>query len=176
MYNYQLSFVTTGSSIEQSRLIDGILVPIHNAQKLLPSFMSNSHLTIVFLNIQSSEFDHSSSFSIIDHDQQFFSYDTLIYRRFIRQHLDKVNLLISSTCINESFLFELHQMNINVIDAIDEQTFEFLLKVYQCSPCDRLILSDDQIIDRVSTILLDRHVSIDQQVYIYLSSNGTSNY
>lgn len=137
--------------------------------------MSNSHLTIVFLNIQSSEFDRSSSFSIIDHDQQFFSYDTLIYRRFIRQHLDKVNLLISSTCINESFLFELHQMNINVVDAIDEQTFEFLLKVYRCSPCDRLILSDDQIIDRVSTILLDRHVSIDQQVYIYLSSNGTSN-
>lgn len=164
-----------GSSIDQSRLIDGILVPIHNAHKLLPSFMSNSHLTIVFLNIQSSEFDRSSSFSIIDHDQQFFSYDTLIYRRFIRQHLNQVNLLISSTCINESFAFELHQMNINVIDAIDEQTLEFLLKVYHCSPCDRLILPDDQIIDRTSTILLDRHVTIDQQVYIYLSSNGMLN-
>lgn len=172
LYNQQLSFVTLGSSIEQSRLIDGILLPIHNSHKLLPSFMSNKHLTIVFLNLQSSEFDRSSNYSIIDHNQQFFSYDTHIYRQFIRQYLNEVNLIISSTCINESFLFEFHQMNINVIDAIDEQTFEFLLKVYQCSPCDRLILPDDQIIDRVSTILLDRHVTIDQQLYIYLSSNG----
>ena len=134
--------------------------------------MSNSQLTIVFLDVQLSEFVRSSSYSIIDHDQQFVSYDTRIYRQFIDQYLNEVNLIISSTFINERFLFEFHQANINVIDAIDEQTFEFLLRVYQCSSVDRLILPDDQVIDRVSTTLFDRHVSIDQQVYIYLSSNG----
>ena len=67
LYNQQLSFVTPGSSIEQSRLIDGILLPIHNSQKLLSSFKSNTNLTIVFLNLQSTEFDKSSCFSIIDH-------------------------------------------------------------------------------------------------------------
>jgi hypothetical protein len=172
IYNQQLSFVTIGSSIEQSRLIDGILLPIHNSHKLLSSFTSNHHLTIVFLNLQSTEFDKSSSFSILDHNQQFFSYETFIYRQFIDKYLLNVNLIISSTFINETFLFECHQANINVIDAIDEQTFEFLLKVYQCSPCDRLIIPEDQTIDKISTILLDRHVRVDQQAYIYLSSNG----
>jgi hypothetical protein len=171
-YNQQLSFVTLGSSIEQSRLIDGILLPIHNSNKLLSSFRSNDHLTIVFLDFQSTEFDKSSSFSIIDHNQEFFSYETLLYRQFIKKYLSNINLIISSTCISETFLFELHQANINVIDAIDEQTFEFLLKVYHCSPCDQLIIPDDETIDRVSTILLDRHVMVDQQAYIYLSSNG----
>lgn len=172
VYNPQLSFVTLGSSIEQSRLIDGILLPIHSSHKLLSSFMSNSKLITVFLNMQSSEFDKSSRFSIIDDDQQFFSYDTSIYRQFIQKHLNNVNLIVSSTFINDSFLFELRQANINVIDAVDEQTFEFLLKVYRCSPCDRLIVPEDETIDRVSTVLLDRHVTVDQQAYIYLSSNG----
>lgn len=172
IYNQQLSFVTIGSSIEQSRLIDGILLPIHNSHKLLSTFTSNHHLTIVFLNLQSTEFDKSSSFSILDHNQQFFSYETFIYRQFIDKYLLNVNLIISSTFINETFLFECHQANINVIDAIDEQTFEFLLKVYQCSSCDRLIIPEDQTIDKISTILLDRHVRVDQQAYIYLSSNG----
>jgi hypothetical protein len=126
----------------------------------------------VFLNFQSIEFDKSSSFSIIDHNQEFFSYETFLYRQFIEKYLFNINLIISSTCINQTFLFELHQANINVIDSIDEQTFEFLLKVYQCSPCDRLIIPEDETIDRVSTILLDRHVMVDQQAYIYLSSNG----
>ena len=74
--------------------------------------------------------------------------------------------------INEKFLFQLHQSNINVIDALDEQTFEFILKVYHCLPCNRLILSEDESIQKISTILLDRHVMVNQQAYIYLSSNG----
>jgi hypothetical protein len=171
-YNQQLSFVTIGPSIEQSRLIDGILIPIHNSHKLLSSFISNSKLTIVFLNIQSNEFDKSSSYSIIDHNQEFFSYETLIYRKFIKKYLINVNLIISSSFINELFLFELHQANINVIDSLDEQTFEFILNVYQCLPCNRLIMSEDESIQKVSTVLLDRHVMVDQQTYIYLSSNG----
>ncbi|CAF3212428.1 unnamed protein product [Rotaria socialis] len=173
IYNQQLSFVTIGSSVKQSRLIDGILLPIHNSHKLLPSFISNSQLTILFLNIQSSEFDKSSLFTIVDHNQEFFSYDTLVYRQFVKKYLINVNLIISLSCINETFLFELHQANINVIDALDEQTFEFLLKVYQCLPCNRLLISEDESIDKISTILLDRHVVVDQQAYIYLSSNGS---
>lgn len=172
IYNRQLSFVTIGSSITQSRLIDGILLPINNSHKLLPSFVSNSKLNIVFLNIQSTEFDKSSSFTIIDHNQEFFSYDTLIYRQFVKKYLTNVNLIISLSFINETFLFELHQANINVIDSLDEQTFEFLLKVYQCLPCNRLLISDDESIDKISTVLIDQHVIVDQQAYIYLSSNG----
>ncbi|CAF3532556.1 unnamed protein product [Rotaria sordida] len=174
IYNQQLSFVTIGSSIKQSRLIDGILLPIYNSHKLLSSFISNSELIIVFLNIQSKEFNNKSSlFTIIDHNQEFISYDTLIYRQFIKKYLINVNLIISLSCINELFLFELHQANINVIDSLDEQTFEFILKVYQCLPCNRLLISDDESIDKVSTILLDRHVIVNQQAYIYLSSNGS---
>jgi len=172
IYNQQLSFVTIGSEIKQSRLIDGILIPIHNSHKLLSSLISNSNLTIVFLNFETSEFDHSSSFSIIDHNQEFISYDTLIYRQFIKKYLINVNLIISLTFINERFLFELHQANINVIDSLDEQTFEFILKVYQCIPCNRLLISEDESIDKISTILLDRYVTVNQQAYIYLSSNG----
>ncbi|CAF3425492.1 unnamed protein product [Rotaria sp. Silwood1] len=173
IYNQQLSFVTSGSSIKQSRLIDGILLPIYNSHKLLSSFISNSQITIVFLNLQSTEFDKSSLFTIIDHNQEFISYDTLIYRQFIKKYLINVNLIISSSCINELFLFELHQANINVIDSLDEQTFEFILKVYQCLPCNRLLISNDESIDKISTILLDRHVIVNQQAYIYLSSNGS---
>ncbi len=175
IYNHQLSFITIGSSIEQSRLIDGILLPIHNSHKLLSSFISNSKLTIVFLNLQTTEFDKSSLFSIIDHNQEFISYDTLIYRQFIKKYLLNINLIISLSFINETFLFELHQANINVIDSLDEQTFEFCLKVYQCLPCNRLIISEDESIDKISTVLLDRYVIIDQQAYIYLSSNGSLN-
>ncbi len=138
----------------------------------MSTFISNSKLTIVFLNIQSTEFDKSSLFSIIDNNQEFFSYDTLIYRQFIKNYLLNVNLIISLSFINEIFLFELHQANINVIDALDEQTFEFLLKVYPCVPCNRLLISEDESIDKISTILIDRHVMVNQQAYIYLSSNG----
>ncbi|CAF3270088.1 unnamed protein product, partial [Rotaria sp. Silwood2] len=172
IYNQQLSFVTIGSSIKQSCLIDGILLPVYNSHKLLSSFISNNQIRIVFLNIQSTEFDKSSLFTIIDHNQEFISYDTLIYRQFIKKYLINVNLIISLSCINELFLFELHQANINVIDSLDEQTFEFILKVYQCLPCNRLLISDDESIDKISTILLDRHVIVNQQAYIYLSSNG----
>jgi hypothetical protein len=172
LYNQQLSFVTIGPSIKQSLLIDGILLPIYNSKKLLSSFISNSKLLIVFLNLQSTEFDKSSLFSIIDDNQQFFSYDTLIYRQFIEKYLINVNLIISLSCLNQTFVFELHKANINVIDALDEQTFEFLLKVYQCLPCNRLILSEDETIEKISTVLLDRHVMVDRQAYIYLSSNG----
>lgn len=133
---------------------------------------SNSQLTIVFLNLQSNEFDKSSSFSIVDHNQEFLSYDTLIYRQFIEKHLLNVNLIISLSYINDLFLYEFHQANINVIDSLDEQTFDLLLKIYQCVPCNRLYISEDESLDKISTILLDRYVMIDQQAYIYLSSNG----
>ncbi|CAF0899116.1 unnamed protein product [Adineta steineri] len=172
IYNQQLSFITTGSSIAQSRLIDGILLPIHNSKKLLPSFISNSKLTVVFLNIESTEFDKSSSFSIIDKNQEFVSYDTLIYRQFIKKYLIDVNLIISLSFIDELFRFELHQANINIIDSLDEQTFEFLLKVYRCIPCNRLFIAEDESIEKISTVLIDRHVMINQQAHIYLSSNG----
>ena len=162
-----------GSSIEQSRLLDGILLPVHNSSKLLPSLVSNNELNIAFLDLRASDFDRSSSFSIIDHQQQFFSYDTLIHRQFIVQHLQGVNLLVSSSCVDQLFLFELHHAKINVIDAIDETTFDWLLKVYQCLPCNRLILSDDEAVNTVSTVLLDRYVTINQQAYMYLSSNGS---
>ena len=171
-YNQQLSFVTIGSSIEQSRLIDGILLPIHNSHKLLSSFISNSRLTVVFLNLQSTEFDKPSLFTIVDHKQNFFSHDTSIYRQFIKKYLTNVNLIISLSFIDEIFLFELHQANINVIDSLDEQTFEFILKVYRCLPCNRLLISDDQSVEKISTVLIDRNVMVNQQAYIYLSSNG----
>ena len=116
--------------------------------------------------------DSEDSYAILDRDQQFFSYDSLVYRQFVKNDLKGVNLIVSVSLINPSFLHELHQANINVIDTIDEQTFEFLLRVFECTPCNRLILSDGEIIDRCSTILLDRYVSIDGNSYIYLSSNG----
>lgn len=169
IYNQQLSFITIGSSIEQSRLIDGILLPIHNSRKLLPTLISNTSLTIIFLNLQSDEFD---KFSINDHNQEFISYDNLIYRQFIKQNLSNVNLIISLSYINDIFLYELHQNNISVIDSLDEQIFELLLKIYQCLPCNRLFISNDESIEKISTILLDRYVTVDQQAYIYLSTNG----
>lgn len=172
IYTSQLSFLTIGNSIDQSRLIDGILLPIHNQQKLLPTFVSKSQLSIVFLNLDSNEFDHSNSVIIHDSNQDFISYETLIYRKFIKNSLSKINLIISLNLIDDKLLFELHRENINVIDCIDEQTFEFLLKVYQCLPCYRLLLDENEQIDSISTILLDRYVRIDQQNYIYLSSNG----
>ncbi|UJR23300.1 hypothetical protein I4U23_026315 [Adineta vaga] len=171
-YNQQLSFITIGSSIKQSQLIDGILLPIHNSRKLLPSFITNSSIRIVFLNIESNEFDKSSLCSIDDKNHAFLSYDTLIYRQFVQNYLNDIQLIISLTFINEKFLFELHQANINVIDALDEQTFEFLLKVFHCLPCNRLLIGDDEQLNKISTILIDRHVLINQQAYIYLSSNG----
>ena len=152
----------------QSSLIDGVLLPIDNANKLLPSFTSKSQCTIAFLNLSSSD----SSYTIVDHDQRFLSIDTLMYRQFILKHLFDVNLIVSLGLIDPIFLFELHQAHINVIDSLDEQTFEFLLQVFQCSPCNRLILFDDERIDRRTTVLLDRHVLVNQQSYIYLSSNG----
>ena len=167
-YHEQLSFVATGPSIDQSRLIDGILLPIHNAKKLLPSFTSKSQCNLVFLNLSPSD----TSFSIVDRHQQFFSYETTVYRQFIRQHLVDVHLLVSSALIDPIFVFELHQANINVIDTVDEQTFDFLLQVYRCLPCDRLFLADDQTIDKRSTVLIDRYVIVNEQAYIYLSSNG----
>ena len=173
VYQQQLSFVTTGSSIEQSRLLDGILLPVPNSSKLLASFTSNSALNIAFLDLRASDVDRSSSsFSIIDRQQQFFSYDTMIYRQFVAQHLQGVNLVVSSSCIEPLFLFELHHAKINVIDAMDETTFDWLLKVYRCVPCNRLILSDDEALHTVSTVLLDRYVTINQQAYVCLSSNG----
>ncbi|CAF1629389.1 unnamed protein product [Adineta ricciae] len=169
VYNQQLSFSTVGSTIQQSRLIDGILLPVHNSQKLLPSFISNSPITVVFLNLDSDD----SSFTIADKNQAFLSYDTLVYRQFVQNYLKNVQLIISLTYLNEKFLFELHQVNINVIDSLDDQTFEFLLKVYRCLPCNRLFIADDDKLDKISTFLIDRHVQINQQSYIYLSSNGS---
>ena len=169
VYNQQLSFSTVGSTIQQSRLIDGILLPVHNSQKLLPSFISNSPITVVFLNLDSDD----SSFTISDKNQAFLSYETLVYRQFVQNSLKDVQLIISLTYLDGKLLFELHQANINVIDSLDDQTFEFLLKVYRCLPCNRLFIGDDDKLDKISTFLIDRHVQINQQSYIYLSSNGS---
>lgn len=170
-YREQLSFVATGSSIDQSRLIDGILLPIHNANKLLPSLTSKSEYNLVFLNLSSSS---DTPFSIFDQQQRFFSYDTSVYRQFIRQHLVDVQLIVSSSLIDPIFVFELHRANINIIDTLDDQTFEFVLQVYRCVPCNRLFLADDETVDKRSAVLIDRYVIVNEQAYIYLSSNGKS--
>jgi hypothetical protein len=152
-------------------LIDGILIPIANANKLLSSFIAKRSYRSVFLTFANEEMN-LSAYSIVENDHRFFSYDSSIYRQFIREHLFDVQLLISDALIHGTFLFELHQANINVIDTVDEQTFAWLLRVYGCIPCNRLLLADDETLDKETLVLHDRHVLVNQQSYIYVSSTG----
>lgn len=166
-FNDNLSFVTTSPSIDDSRLLDGILIPVAKSSKLLDCFKSGTTCRIVFLNFSIEE----TKFSIIDDDFRSIDLQTTMRRKFVEKHLKNIDLVVSQSFIDDSFVYEFHRAKISVIDAIDETTFEFLLSVYRCSPCDRFILSDDERVDRCTTTLIDRYVMINQLNYIYLSSN-----
>ncbi|CAF0997680.1 unnamed protein product [Didymodactylos carnosus] len=168
-YIHQLSHVTVGLPITKSHFMDGILIPVQTQTKLKSLSSDNSQVNILFLNLKS---DHQSQFYFSNESSSFYSYDTELYRRFTQYIKSKyaINLILSSAFINETFMHELYSQQVNVIDSIDNETFDFLLDVYQCVPISDL---NDVIDGEVRSVtLIQRNLTINQQCYIHLSCDS----